>query len=90
MEHGIQTGHVFETTSNETAYRLATVGMGLSIVPESSIILSAAVKKPYVYSISGKGIFWNIAAVYRSRDFLTEGQKYLVDLMKGLRIPDMR
>ena len=90
MEHGIQTGHVFETTSNETAYRLATVGMGLSIVPESSIILSAAVKKPYVYSISEKGIFWNIAAVYRSRDFLTEGQKYLVDLMKGLRIPDMR
>ena len=64
--------------------------MGLSIVPESSIILSAAVKKPYVYSISEKGIFWNIAAVYRSRDFLTEGQKYLVDLMKGLRIPDMR
>ena len=90
MEHGVRTGHVFETTSNETAYRLATVGMGLSIVPESSIILSAAVEKPYVYSISEKGLFWDIAAVYRSRDYLTEGQKYLVDLMKELRIPEMR
>lgn len=90
MEHDIRTGHVFETTSNETAYRLATAGMGLSIVPESSVILSAAVRKPFLYSITEKGLFWNIAAVYRSREYLTEAQKHLVELMKELRIAEMR
>ena len=90
MEHDIRTGHVFETTSNETAYRLATVGMGLSIVPESSVILSAAVRKPFLYSITEKGLFWNIAAVYRSREYLTEAQKHLVELMKELRIAEMQ
>ena len=90
MEHDIRTGHVFETTSNETAYRLATVGMGLSIVPDSSVILSAAVRNPFLYSITEKGLFWNIAAVYRSREYLTEAQKHLVELMKELRIAEMR
>ena len=35
-------------------------------------------------------IFWNIAAVYRSREYLTEAQKHLVELMKELRIAEMR
>lgn len=82
MEHGICPGHIFETTSNETAYRLATVDMGLSIVPETTVILSHAVKPPCLYSLSRDGVFWEIGAIYRSEMLLTTAQKYFLQLLR--------
>ena len=82
MEHELRPGHVFETTSNEVAYRLSTTGVGIAIVPESTILLSAAVEKPYIYSLTERGLFWHIAAVYRDENYLTEPQRYLIEIMK--------
>lgn len=82
MEHDVTPGHVFETTSNETAYRLSTAGVGISVVPESTVLLSSAVARPYIYSLTERGLYWHIAAVYRDRDYLTEPEKYLIGLMK--------
>lgn len=82
MEHEVHPGHVFETTSNEVAYRLSTAGVGIAIVPESTILLSAAVERPYMYSLTERGLFWHIAAVYRDENYLTEPQRYLIELMK--------
>ncbi|MDD6281969.1 MAG: LysR family transcriptional regulator [Oribacterium sp.] len=82
MEHELRPGHVFETTSNEVAYRLSTAGIGIAIVPESTVLLSAAVERPYIYSLTEQGLFWHIAAVYRDKNCLTEPQCYLIELMK--------
>lgn len=82
MEAGVHPSSVFETTSNETAYRLATAGMGIAIVPESTILLSSPVEKPCLYSLSKAGIYWEIGAVYRCREGLTGAQKYLIEILK--------
>lgn len=83
MEHGIRKTNVFETTSNETAFRLATVDMGLGIIPESTIILSNPLKKPYLYSLSKEGVCWQIGAIYRQKEYLTTAQQELISLMKA-------
>lgn len=82
MEAGVHPSSIFETTSNETAYRLATAGMGIAIVPESTIFLSTPVEKPYLYSLSKEGVHWEIGAVYRCREGLTGAQKYLINILK--------
>ncbi len=83
MEHGIRKTDVFETTSNETAFRLATVDMGLGIVPESTIVLSQPLEKPYLYSLSKDGVRWQIGAIYRQKEYLTMAQQELIHLMKA-------
>lgn len=82
MEHGIRPSSIFETTSNETAYRLSTVGMGLSIVPETTVILSHAVERPFLYSLSPEGVRWEIGAIYRKKELLTMAQREFIDLMQ--------
>lgn len=82
VEAGIHPPYIFETTSNETAYRLATTGMGLTIVPESTIFLSTPMQKPYLYSLSKEPVCWEIAAVYRDGAGLTRAQKYLIEILK--------
>lgn len=83
MEHGIRKTNVFETTSNETAFRLATVNMGLGIVPESTVVLSCPLEKPYLYSLSKDGVRWQIGAIYRQKEYLTAAQQELIRLMKA-------
>lgn len=83
MEHGIRPERIFETTSNETAYRLATVNMGLSIIPETTVILSHAVHTPFLYSLSPEGIFWEIGAVCRRKELLSGAQRCFIELMKA-------
>lgn len=90
MERGIRPSSVFETTSNETAYRLATVGMGLSIVPETTIILSHAVERPFLYSMSREGIRWEIGAIYRKKEFLTMAQREFISLMQKHFMGDVK
>ncbi|WP_367566150.1 LysR family transcriptional regulator [Lacrimispora sp.] len=73
---------VFETTSNETAYRLSTTGMGLTIVPESTILLSSPMEKPNLYSLSKEGVFWDIGAIFGCREGLTSSQRFFIELLK--------
>lgn len=82
LEHGIRPPRIFETTSNETAYRLASAGMGLSIVPESTMMLSHAVSSPYCYSIGAGGFRWQIGAIYRQKEYLSTAQKAFIGLLK--------
>lgn len=82
MEAGVRPSSIFETTSNETAYRLSTTGMGLTIVPETTIFLSKPIDKPNLYSLSKEGIFWEIGAVYRCKGGLTNAQKYFIEILK--------
>lgn len=83
MEHDINPQSILETTSNETAFRLSTTGMALSIVPQTTIALSNPIEPFYTYSLSPTGIYWEIAAVYRKREHLTPAQEGLIRCMKG-------
>ncbi len=82
LEHGISPSHIFETTSNETAYRLSSVGMGISIVPESTILLSHAVTEPFCYHIGENDFFWRIGAVYRQKECLTKAQRAFIGILQ--------
>lgn len=90
MERGIRPSSIFETTSNETAYRLSTVGMGLSIVPETTVILSHAVERPFLYSLSPEGIRWEIGTIYRKKEYLTQAQRELIRLMQQRFMEDAK
>ena len=81
MEAGIKPAHIFETTSNETAYRLATAGMGLTIVPESTIFLSRPMESPFIYSLSAGKVCWEIGAVFCHQDGLTGAQRDFIGLL---------
>ena len=83
MEAGIKPDQIFETTSNETAYRMATAGMGLSIVPESTIFLSRPMENPHLYSLSAGKVCWEIGAVFCNKDGLTEAQKAFLGLLQA-------
>ncbi|MCD8083394.1 MAG: LysR family transcriptional regulator [Clostridiales bacterium] len=82
MEHGIHPKQIFETTSNETAYRLSTVNMGLAIVPETTVILSHAVNTPCLYGLSPEGIWWEIGVIYQKKEMLSDAQKRFICLMQ--------
>ena len=82
MEQGTGLQNILETTSNETAYRIATTGMALSIVPQTTIALSNYVKKPYIYSLSREGVFWEIAVIYRDAQLLTQAQREFIHILK--------
>lgn len=83
MEHGIHPRQIFETTSNETAFRLATVDMGLAIVPESTVILSQPLDHPHLYSLAREGMMWEIGAVYRQKEYLTRAGQDLICMLQN-------
>ncbi len=83
LEHGISPSHIFETTSNETAYRLSSVGMGISIVPESTIMLSQALSAPCCYHIGESDFYWKIGAVYRQQECLTKAQRAFIGILQN-------
>lgn len=89
MEHGIRPPQIFETTSNETAYRLATVDMGLAIVPETTVILAHAVRTPYLYSLSREGVRWEIGVIYRKKECLSAAGQELIRLMRRHFAPEI-
>lgn len=82
MEYGIKPRQIFETTSNETAYRLSTVGMGLAIVPESTIWLSHSLGGHYIYALCPGGFFWEIGAAYRKKEYLNKVQRDWIRLLQ--------
>lgn len=82
IKQGVRVRNIMETTSNETAYRIATTGMALSVVPETTIFLSNHVKPPWFYSLAPEGVWWDIAVIYRNHQLLTQAQRCFIDLLK--------
>lgn len=82
-QHAVSPPRVFETTSNETAYRLATVGMGLAIVPESTVIVSHASGPHYEYDLQEDGFYWTIGVIYLAREMLSGAEEDFIELMKA-------
>lgn len=83
LEHGVEHAAIQEVKGNETIYRLAASGMGVGMVPQSTVLLTRTIQKPYLYSIGEKGLYWNIGAVYRNRKMLTRAQREFLELLKN-------
>jgi len=71
-----------ETTSNETAYRLASAGMGVAIVPEISLYSFRALGKPYIYRLDKEGIKWDVVLLYRKTDSTNPKMKLFLDIVR--------
>lgn len=83
-QFGIKPNIVFETSSNETAYRMAALGMGAAIVPQITEKMSSFKPKPNKYSITSRGLRWHIAAIYRKDDYLGRAKKELIQISKEI------
>lgn len=73
---------VFETTRNETAYRMASTGTAACIVPNITTKLVKAIGSVKNYSLTDSGIKWEIAALFKKEKHLTPPMKYFIDLSK--------
>lgn len=62
---------VLETTRNETAYRLATAGVGACIIPNMTFRYVKPLNKVERYSLGQTGIKWSIGAVANKGEYLT-------------------
>ncbi|ETA80151.1 LysR family transcriptional regulator [Youngiibacter fragilis] len=71
-----------ETTSNETAYRLASAGMGVAIVPEISLYSFRTLGKPYIYRLNEEGVKWDVVLLHRKADSGNPKMKLFLDIVK--------
>lgn len=74
-KNGIRPNIIMETTSNITAYRLATAGLGATIVPRMTIELTKGASETPVYSLTAVGKFWNIVVAHRRERDLSQLEK---------------
>ena len=59
-----------ETTNNETAFRMATARMGVTIVPEMCINTLKQLNEIDTYKLSENGLKWKISAVFRKNSYV--------------------
>lgn len=70
-----------ELPSNTACYRMASTGLGLSIVPYYTTRLAQCQQKPALYSLGKKPIIWGINALYRKNSYLSRGEQFLLALI---------
>lgn len=75
---------VMETSSNESAYRLAASGLGLAIVPGMTLYTTRREAQVAVYHLSEKGMRWPLAFVHRKGEYLNVLKLELSDLLQEL------
>lgn len=71
-----------ETTNNETAFRLATAGLGLAIVPEICLATFRQVKDTEIFKLSEAGLKWKITAMTQKTHFVNIFQAGFISLIK--------
>lgn len=59
-----------ETTNNETAFRMATAGLGVAIVPEMCIHTLNHLNEIDVYKLSDVGLKWTVSAMLRKNSYV--------------------
>lgn len=73
-----------ETTNNETAFRLATAGLGITIVPKMCINTLKQLNDIDIYKISESGLKWKIGAVFRKNSYVNLLAKECVAMIRGI------
>ncbi len=63
--HGYEPRIFMETTNNETAFGLAAVGLGLAVVPVSTVNTIRNDAPINLYHLSEEGYYWDVIAICR-------------------------
>jgi DNA-binding transcriptional LysR family regulator len=85
-KHHIRPKIATEVFSNMIAYRLASAGQGVTIVPHMTVALTRVVEPVPVYLLSACPIHWNIIVAYRKDTYLSEAErKFIVTARAVLR-----
>lgn len=71
-----------ETTNNETAFRLASVGLGLAVVPEMNINTLRQLNKMDVFQLSEPGMKWNVVALMHKDGYVNTLKKEFLSIIK--------
>lgn len=83
-QFNVSSNIILETTSNETAYRIASTGTAACIVPNITTKIVQTIKPVKKYSLTGSGIHWEIAAMSKKEKHLTPPMRYFIDLSKKI------
>ena len=82
--HGYKPKIFMETTNNETAFGLAAVGMGLAVVPESTVNTIRHDHPIEIYHLSEEGYYWDVIAILRKGEAMTLLIKECIAIMKDV------
>lgn len=77
-EAGITPNIVLETSSNLASYKLSTTGLGVTIVPETTINLARDEPLAEKFPLST----WTVRAFYRKSAYIGEPEKALIEVIK--------
>lgn len=83
-QYGTNPQVIMETSSNESAYRLAAAGLGLAIVPAMTLYTIRPEPQAEIYHLSEKGMRWPLAFVHRKGEYLNVLKLELSDLLQEL------
>lgn len=83
-KNNVRPNIVMETTSNITAFRLATAGLGAAIVPRMTVELTKKTAETPTYSISAVGTYWDIVAAQRKDSYISQMEKDFITTARGV------
>ena len=69
-----------EFSSDITCYRMASAGMGATIIPALTAEMAAAGDETEIFSLSEKAVTWEVRAFFRKGVYIGEPEQELISL----------
>ena len=71
---------VMETTSNLTALRLASAGVGVAIVPEMTLYITDRANAIDVFHIGSEHVTWEVCAIFRRGTYIGSVERRFIEI----------
>ena len=84
LQYSAEMNVAMETSSNESAYRLAAAGIGMAIVPAMTLYQVENDPRVHIYHLSEKGMKWPLSFVHRRGEYLSVLKLEISDLLEEL------
>lgn len=81
QQFNIQPNIILETSNNETAYRMASTGIGGAIVPNITLQSVNSINKIQAYSITDSGLNWPVSAIIKKNRQLTPPMREFIQMI---------
>ncbi len=79
-KYGIALNVAMQTGSNMTAYRLATAGIGATIIPDMTLKLVNCVQQAHHFAIDDPGAAFDVVAMWRKDAYLSIPERAFLDI----------
>ena len=84
LQYSSKMNVVMETSSNDSAYRLAAAGIGMAIVPAMVLYQVQREEDVHIYHLSEEGMKWPLSFVHRQGEYLSVLKLEISDLLEEL------